>query len=78
MTTKEEAKNEKLKQAWVNRKMLRLTFKHMARLKKGKRVYVVADHMGYELVPNSLPDVFDAKGNRLGKAALRKLARGIR
>jgi hypothetical protein len=71
-------KNEKLRNAWMSRKFLTVTFKNLQRLKKGKRVYLISDGVGYEICPRTIPEVFDSKGNRLNRGDLRKLLRVVK
>ena len=77
MTT-ETSKKEKILAVWRSRKTLKLTYKHMLRLKKGKQVYVVSDGIGYALHPHSIPEIFDSHGARLNKAALKRLLRAVK
>lgn len=76
MTQKE--KSEQLKQSYSNRKFIKLTMRNAERLKKGKRIYVLCDGIGYDIRASAIPELYDANGKKLGKAAIKKLIRSIR
>ena len=73
-----QERNEKLKNAYINRVKIHLTHRAWKLLCKGKKAYTVERGVGYEIRVNSTPELFDAKGNPVSKSELKRIARSLK